>query len=185
MAPDWIKWIPELDLVHETTLREQCAAVFTDACGQGGWRPEDLDAIPMTLGYPGAPSLRTHIRAVARLAHQTFAVFRELHADSRLLPDYSLLLAGALLHDVGKLLEYTRTPEGEFTFSKQGLLIRHPFSGAMLAAANGLPDAVTHIIAVHAREGEGSPRSVEAQIVNKADLLHFESVRDLLAASSA
>ncbi len=185
MTQDWIERIPELGLLQETALREQCVAVFTDACRQGGWTPKELDAIPMTLGYPGAPSLRTHIRAVARLAHQTFMVFRELHTDTRLLPDYPLLLAGALLHDVGKLLEYTRTPDGDFTFSRQGLLLRHPFSGAMLAAAHGLPDAVTHIIAVHAREGDGSPRSVEARIVNKADLLHFESVRDLLAASSA
>ncbi|HIU18101.1 MAG TPA: HD domain-containing protein [Candidatus Avidesulfovibrio excrementigallinarum] len=182
MAENWMERLPELGWLEDRTLRACCEAAFAKACREGGWTPEDLDNIPMTLGFAYAPSLRTHIRAVACLAHQTYATLVAIHGNNpRLLPDYPTLMAGALLHDVGKLLEYTRTPEGTYAFSQKGLLLRHPFSGAILAAQCGLPDTVTHIIAVHAREGSANPRTVEAQIVNKVDLLHFESVRQMLA----
>ena len=184
MGEDWLERLPELGWLEDQALRACCESTFAEACREGGWTAADLDVIPMTLGFAHAPSLRTHIRAVACLAHQTYETLRTIHqGDARLLPDYPTLLAGALLHDVGKLLEYTRTPDGTYVFSEQGLLLRHPFSGAILAARCGLPDTVTHIIATHAREGNGNPRTVEAQIVNTVDLLHFESVRQLLASA--
>ena len=182
MTEEWMECLPELGWLEDRELRERCAEAFAQACQEGGWTPADLDLIPMTLGFAHAPSLRTHIRAVACLARQTYETLRMIHqGDARLLPDYPTLLAGALLHDVGKLLEYARTTEGGYVFSTKGLLLRHPFSGAIVAARCGLPDKVVHIVATHAREGDGSPRTVEAQIVKKVDLLHFESVRQLLA----
>jgi putative nucleotidyltransferase with HDIG domain len=85
-------------------------------------------------------------------------------------------VAGGLLHDIGKLLEYRR--QGERTIkSRRGELLRHPFSGAALAFKHGLPDEVIHIIALHAREGEGSERSVEAIIVTHADFVNYESLK--------
>ena len=69
------------------------------------------------------------------------------------MPERDVLIAGALLHDVGKLLEYARNAEGRFVMSDYGLKLRHPVSGAMLAQKHGLPEHVLHIIAVHASEG--------------------------------
>ena len=42
------------------------------------------------------------------------------------------LLAGAILHDVGKLFEYRREA-GKFVKSREGELLRHPISGAAFA----------------------------------------------------
>jgi hypothetical protein len=57
--------------------------------------------------------------------------------------------------------------------------VRHPFSGAALAYEFGLPDEVQHIIAVHAGEGDKVKRSPAATLVNKADFMSFETLRDL------
>ena len=42
------------------------------------------------------------------------------------------LLSGAILIDVGKLLEYEKT-EGKLVQGRDGQLVRHPFSGVALA----------------------------------------------------
>ena len=88
------------------------------------------------------------------------------------------LVAGGLLHDIGKLLEYEN--QGDRTVkSRRGELLRHPFTGAALSFKHGLPDEITHIIALHAREGEGAKRSVEAIILTHADFVNYESLRSL------
>lgn len=90
-----------------------------------------------------------------------------------------LTIAGALLHDVGKLLEYERSENGYFRKTAYGKALRHPVSGAILAHACGCPQELCHIIAVHAAEGDCSIRSPEAIIVNKADFINFDIINSL------
>ncbi len=87
--------------------------------------------------------------------------------------DMDLLIAGAILIDVGKLLEYDKV-DGNLTTSKAGKLLRHPFSGVSIADRFGLPPEVLHIIAYHAKEGDLAKRNVEAIIVHHADFVSFE-----------
>ena len=82
------------------------------------------------------------------------------------------LVAGGLLHDVGKLLEIERG-EGGHHMSHMGLCARHPVSGAILAAEAKLPAEVINIIACHAREGEGRPQVVETILIHQADFATF------------
>ncbi len=84
-----------------------------------------------------------------------------------------LLISGAILIDVGKLIEYDKV-DGKLTTSKAGKLLRHPFSGVAIADRFGLPPEVQHIIAYHAKEGDDAKRSVEAIIVHHADFVSFE-----------
>ena len=57
--------------------------------------------------------------------------------------------------------------------------MRHPFSGAALAYELGLPMEIQHMIAAHAGEGDKVKRSPEATLINKADFMSFETLRDL------
>jgi hypothetical protein len=86
--------------------------------------------------------------------------------------DLDVVIAGAILADVGKLLEYERVA-GKARQSERGSLLRHPFTGVALAMANGVPDAVCHIIAAHAAEGDLVTRSTEAIIVHHADFMSY------------
>jgi hypothetical protein len=61
-----------------------------------------------------------------------------------------------------------------------GKNLRHPFSGTVIALRNGCPDEIGHIIANHAHEGDGTLRSPEGVMVNKADFMNFESVKSFL-----
>jgi putative nucleotidyltransferase with HDIG domain len=92
----------------------------------------------------------------------------------RALPiDLDTVIAGAILADVGKLLEYELGPDGKSRQSERGEALRHPFTGVALALECGVPDAVCHIIAAHAGEGELVKRTTEAFIVHHADFMAF------------
>ncbi len=167
------KILPELELIEDFELREKTATVWVEAVKRGGWKVEDLTRIPFTLLIPGTKvNLIEHTRAVALMALRIAEVLMELYGEKiSLHRDY--LLSGALLHDVGKLFEYTR--EGEtFINSAEGKLLRHPVSGAAFAFQHGLPREVVHIIAAHSKEGDGLRRTVEAVIVNHADFINFD-----------
>ncbi len=87
--------------------------------------------------------------------------------------DMDMLIAGAILIDIGKLIEYDKV-NGKLVTSKAGYLLRHPFSGVSIADRFGLPYEVQHIIAYHAKEGDLAKRSVEAIIVHHADFVSFD-----------
>ena len=86
--------------------------------------------------------------------------------------DLDITIAGAILADVGKLLEYD-IKDGKSCKSEMGKYLRHPFTGVALALEAGVPEAVCHIIAAHAGEGDMVTRSVEAYVVHHADFMTF------------
>jgi hypothetical protein len=90
-----------------------------------------------------------------------------------------VLIAGAILADVGKLLEY-ELKDGKAVQGKYGAYLRHPFSGVALAEECKVPPAVCHIIAAHAHEGDLVRRTTEAYIVHHADFMTFLPFKDRL-----
>ena len=97
----------------------------------------------------------------------------------RALPiDVDVVIAGAILADVGKLLEYEIGPDGLARQSERGEALRHPFTGVALALECGVPDAVCHVIAAHAGEGEQVKRTTEAFIVHHADFMAYQPFKN-------
>ncbi len=171
------KLLPSIEGL-EGVLKDKVIACWELAKEEGGWSDEDLELIPFTLLIPDCPlNLFEHTEAVTRIALAACDVLSECAKFKSINRDY--LLAGALLHDVGKLLEYQKTDEG-IVKSKSGKLLRHPFSGVGLAVKIGLPDEVVHMIATHAREGDGSYRSLEAVIVHNADFTFCHGLKAVL-----
>jgi len=167
------KLLPELDEIEDGALRAKVVAAFKAALERGGWRPADMARMPFTLLLEPCPATYLeHTRAVARCALAAAAAMAETYG-SRLAINRDHLLAGALLHDVGKLLEY-REEGGKFVKSELGRMLRHPFAGAALCYEFGLPAAVAHVVATHAREGDGARATPEAIIIHHADLMNFE-----------
>ena len=164
---------PEFDWIGEEPLRRKTVACWLDALHTGHWTLEELDRIPFTLLIPECKiNFRTHVRSVTQMAMASARVFNEHYGDIRAL-NTDLIASGGLLHDIGKLLEY-QCLDGRYVKSSNGRLLRHPFSGAALAAKHELPDAVVHLIATHAKEGDSGYRTPESIIVHHADFMNFE-----------
>ena len=173
-----IELFPEIGQIEDADIREKTLNTLEDAVKLGGWSLEDLDVIPFTLLIKGVKvSFRQHTRAVTQMALACAKIMEEQYGDHYRI-NFDYLIAGGILHDVGKLLEYRRD-DNEFVKSACGKLLRHPFSGAGLCTKHGLPDEVVHIVAVHAKEGEGGYRSPEAVAVHHTDFINFEPLRDL------
>ena len=84
-----------------------------------------------------------------------------------------ILVSGAILADVGKLLEYVLDENGKAVQGTYGKYLRHPFSGVSIAEECGISAEICHIIAAHATEGNLVKRSTEAYVVHHADFMTF------------
>jgi putative nucleotidyltransferase with HDIG domain len=135
---------------------------------------EDLEQIPFTLlfGSDLKVSFMAHKRCVVHVARASGEKINRFFG-SELPVNMDVLISGAILADVGKLLEYELDNEGKACQGKYGKYLRHPFSGVSLAEACGIPPEVCHIIAAHAYEGDLVKRTTEAYIVHHADFMTF------------
>ena len=170
-------FFPEINQIKDPNLRSNTILCLEGAIEKGGWSFQDLNDIPFTLLADIPVTLIQHTRAVTQLSIAAYDIFnREYRQHYTLNRDF--IVSGALLHDVGKFLEYKRDGD-KFVKSPMGKILRHPFSGAIIAAEYGLPPEVVHIIAVHAHEGDAGYRTPEARIVNHADFMNFEPLKDI------
>ncbi len=178
MPDDINKLWPELEWISDETLRGQTAATWELALSQSKLTADDLNEIPFTLLVKDCPvTFMEHKRAVVHIAYTAAKSMQNFFGDN--LPiDVDVVIAGAILADVGKLLEYDKK-DGKAVVSSFGRYVRHPFSGVGLAMQCGLPDKVCHIIAAHAGEGDQVKRTTEAYIVHHADFMSFLPFKNL------
>ena len=175
MKDQIVKLLPEIKKIKDKNLKEKVILAWEQGIKEGGWKIEDLERIPFTLLIKDLRiNLIQHTRAVTHTAYEVGKVLVKLY-DDMIGIDLDVLMAGAILHDVGKLIEYKEI-KGRFVKSERGKLLRHPFSGANLASRCGLPEEVVHVIAVHSKEGDLAERTVEGTIVYHADYINFESL---------
>lgn len=168
-----IELMPEFDLIQDKELREKTLRVWENTLKIRNMQPEDLLRMPFTLLIQPCPAnFVEHMRGVVQVSYQTGLALKKVYGEKMSI-NMDFLLSGALLHDVGKILEYIEK-DGEFVKSYEGKFVRHPFSGVGLAYREGIPDEILHIIAVHAGEGNGRWRSTEGIIVHHADFINFE-----------
>ena len=164
---------PEIEWIKDEKLKAQVLDAWVYAIENSVLTPEDLEVIPFSLLINDCNvTFMNHKRTAVQLSVDIANKMKENFGDEIKI-DMDLLIAGAILIDVGKLIEYDKV-DGNLTTSKAGKLLRHPFSGVAIADRFGLPPEVQHIIAYHAKEGDLAKRSVEAIIVHHADFASFE-----------
>ena len=165
---------PELEWIKDLTLRDKTARTWQLALDRSVLQAEDLERIPFTLlcGPELKVSFMSHKRCVVHIARESGEKMNEFF-KSDLPVNMDVLISGAILADVGKLLEYELDANGKAVQGKYGQYLRHPFSGVSLAEECGLPPEVCHIIAAHAHEGDLVKRTTEAYIVHHADFMTF------------
>ena len=169
---------PELEWIEEPGLREQVTRTWVRAFEESPLDPDDLNEIPFTLLVPDCPTtFMEHKRCVVHIARPAAQAMKDFMGNA--LPiDMDVVIAGAILADVGKVLEYEKV-DGKAVQSDRGKMLRHPFTGVAIAMECGVPDEVCHIIAAHAGEGNLVKRTTEAFIVHHADFMAFEPFKNL------
>jgi putative nucleotidyltransferase with HDIG domain len=169
---------PELQWIEDKGLRESTTETWVKAMEASPLDPDDLNQIPFTLLVPDCPAtFMEHKRCVVHIARKSAESMQEFLGKA-LKIDMDTVIAGAILADVGKLLEY-EIADGQPRQSTRGRHLRHPFTGVALAMSCGVPDDVCHIIAAHAGEGDLVKRTTEATIVHHADFMSYLPFKNL------
>jgi len=173
MSAKLIEIIPEFSEIEDEDLRQQALAVWEEALSIGGWSIDDLKRIPYTLLVEDVDiSFPEHVSTVCRLCMAMQDVLAEVYAD-RYEIDRDTLIAGALLADVGKLIEF-REEDGDYKWASMYQYLRHPFTGVGLCFKHDIPEAVMHIVATHSWEGDKFKRRPESIIFHHADFTDFD-----------
>jgi hypothetical protein len=164
---------PELEQIRDAALREKVVDVWEDSIRGGGWTVAELKQIPFTL-LAGDIDIRflEHVRTCARMSIAIYDVLKDAYGD-RMPLHKDHLIAGALLADAGKPIEYVRK-DGKPAKGPRGDLLRHPFSGVGMCWKHGLPDEVMHVVATHSKEGDHVQRTLESIIFHHADFVDFD-----------
>ena len=172
---------PELEWIENENLREKTARTWEMALERRVLSPDDLNRIPFTLlvGPDLKVTFMDHKRSVVHIARDAGNKINEMY-HGELPVNMDVLIAGAILADVGKLLEYILDDNGNAVQGTYGKYLRHPFSGVSLAEEAEVPAEVCHIIATHAGEGNMVKRTTEAYIVHHADFMTFLPFKERL-----
>ncbi|MBY9000237.1 MAG: HD domain-containing protein [Candidatus Heimdallarchaeota archaeon] len=182
---------PEINEIADERLQEKVIKSLEKAIAKGGWNEEDLQMIPFTLLIPGliegdnlAPKITIveHIRAVTQMCIATYDRYENLGLGDKLNRDE--LIAGGLLHDVGKFIEYEKDESGRIIQKIEGKLIRHPAMGLELVYEFELPILVRQAIVFHSKEGDTIPRLPEVEIIHRCDFLCYAPIKQIFDSSN-
>lgn len=182
---DVAQLFPDLMQISDAGLRDKVAAVWNEAlttgCGGKGWTSEELRAVPFTL-LAGDIDLMfiEHLNSCVKQCIAIANVLGDVFGD-KVSVNMDVLIAGALLADVGKPLEYDKDPTGKVIKGHFGDMLRHPFSGVAMCYKHGIPPEVMHMVATHSFEGDPPKvtRSIESIIFHHADFVDFDIAKFL------
>jgi len=166
-----IRLYPTIEKINDTGIRDKVVHTWYNAWKRGNFKSiEDLHQFEPArdrIVYSNVD----HTNQVCRAAEE----MGEMLADSlgqRVRMDY--LLAGAVLHDVDKIVIFD-AESGRFT--SLGRQFAHAAMGAAMALMEGLPEEVAHIIGAHSTKFSPlPPHSIEAVILRHADEIVAQAV---------
>jgi len=176
---------PEINEIKDVELKNKVVKSLEKAIKQGGWNKQDLHKIPFTLLIPDLVnedltvkiSIIDHIRVVTQMCLATYEKYEMLGLGENLNRDE--LIAGGLLHDVGKFIEYERDENGRIFQTAEGKYLRHPAMGLELVHEFDLPIIVRQAIVFHSKEGDKIPRLKEVEIIHRCDFLCFAPIKQI------
>jgi hypothetical protein len=182
---DIAQLFPDLMQIKDASLRDNVAAVWNEAlttgCGGKGWTMDELRAIPFTL-LAGDIQMTfiDHLNSCCKQCIAIAKVLRECFG-TQIPINLDHLIAGSLLADCGKPLEFDKDAAGKVIKGHFGDMLRHPFSGVAMCYKHNIPAEVMHIVATHSFEGDPPKvtRSIESIIFHHADFVDFDIAKYL------
>ena len=172
--------LPEIQEIKNGELRDKVVEAWAMSLAQEGLSGiSDIQG----SGDPEKNILKEgtqvdHLRGVTLLSMRMAEQLEELKPALEI--DHDVMIAGALVHDVGKAREFKAANQAKW---KQAPHVagwppaRHSVHGYYICKTVGLPDEVAHIAIGHSREGVFVMKSLECTIVSHADHSYWEIMK--------
>ncbi len=117
-----LKIWPEINWIENKELREKVLNCWVYAIENSVLSPEDLEVIPFSLLIKDCKiTFMNHKRTAVQLSVDIAKRMKE-NFGNEIKIDMDLLIAGAILIDIGKLIEYDKV-DGKLVTSKAGHLL--------------------------------------------------------------
>ena len=171
--------LPEVALIGDQALQAKVVEAWAFAIANSSFT--SIREIP-PAGNPDVNEAKRgdqtdHLRGVTRLA---IGIAQEMgHTYPELEIDMDVIIAGGLVHDVGKAWEFDPANRARWKQAQKRFgcpSVRHPAYGAHICLTVGLPEEVAHIAMAHSGEGELLLRSLECMIVHQADYTFWNTL---------
>lgn len=169
MAGNVTELFPEIKFIQNDTLKSKVITVWDEALGMSNW--ENPLLIPFNSEIGAEPSLINHTRSVTRTA-LWYAENYEKTFNKQV--DHDVLIAGAILHDVSKVLEFELESDGPVK-TEIGKNFPHGTFSGFLSWKTNLPIEVLHLIVTHSPAVHMLPNSIEGYILKYADLMDADA----------
>ena len=170
-----VELFPEIEEIVNLETRQKVINCWLIALQESQW--ESIEAMPW---IPGLSEYITNVQHSVGAARIGMAIVKTLNSSQDVAPgarvDLDTVIAGCILHDVGKLLEYTGPENHTGDRTPLGKRMLHHVLGTHLAIRAGLDAKIVHCIEAHLQP-ESYEKSLEAQIVGWADRIHAHSTR--------
>jgi len=168
-----VKQLPLINRIGHGKLRDLVIEVWAKLWRESGY--SDISEAPNYHSeINGDETLVRHTSAVTEM---TEAMAKKFQQAYRISLNHDILLAGALLHDVGKLVLYERQGDS-VQLTELGYKVSHGEYGALVAEQVGLPQEVVNIIASHSpTQRKTLPTTIEAVFVAGCDEANFQAYR--------
>jgi len=157
-----------IDMIEDEELRKLVKEFVSKPdtkLGEAGFPLEEgPGGVSMHHAYPGG--LLQHMVATTKIALSLCDVVEEVYGWN---VNRDIVIAAAVLHDVGKLFTYNSTEEG-YERSDLGLKFDHLTLAMMELYARKFPPEVLHaVLSHHGDQSPTTPKTIEALIVSVAD----------------
>ncbi len=166
-----LRLFPAVLKIKDNGIREKVIGTWVTAWKRSNFsRIEEAHQFEPARGHIAYTNV-DHTNQVCQACEKMAMIASEI-LGLKLNMDY--LLAGALLHDVDKMVIFDGQTGG---WTEAGRRSSHALIGASMARAEGLTEEVAHIIEAHSiKFSSHPPKSIEALIVRHADLVVAHSV---------
>lgn len=163
---------PLVEQIKDSSLKDKVIETWLRLWDESKW--ERIESVPFMAEMELSKcSLVQHINFVTEGAQD---IGHLVHDKFQLPVDFDVLLAGALLHDASKLVEFEPKGDGAQKTDFRNK-ITHGAYGAHIALNVGLPMDVVHLIITHTPRTTLMPCLLEGVILSYVDYLAFDTIR--------
>lgn len=170
----------QLMRISDPSIRKKVVEAWSKASQGGGWETiEELRGLPFTVVTDAKGiGLLQHTKAategavaLAKIQMENMPTFPRVDMD--------VLVAGALLHDINKVLVLERDEKNGFRKKDGPSEGTSAFPGVTITRETGLPEGIVGLVEYECRNAIGSPNNVEAILVHHADMTTFDTMNYL------
>jgi hypothetical protein len=161
---------PEIDTMKDQEFAQKVAEIWAEAWRESKW--EKIEDCPKNPSKDGDMKLVPHTRSTVRAAIALAKSVEEFHG---LGVDMDILVAGAILHDVDKIVGYS--PSEIPSKTRFGKRFPHGVYGSYKIMQKGLPEELAHLVVSHSGSAtKTAPATLEAIIVAQVDHADSEAM---------